>query len=91
MKITRKDLENSIVELVVEESTENVAKARKNALKHLQENAEVKGFRKGSKIPEDVILRQYGEDHINKMAIDYSIDKMYKDSIREEKLIPVAQ
>ncbi len=91
MNIERKDLENSIVELVVEESTENVAKARKNALKHLQENAEVKGFRKWAKIPEDVIVRQYGEDHINKMAIDYSIEKMYKDAIKKEKLVPVAQ
>jgi FKBP-type peptidyl-prolyl cis-trans isomerase (trigger factor) len=46
MNITRNNLEKSIVELIVEESVENIAKARKNAIKHLQENAEVKGFRK---------------------------------------------
>ncbi len=91
MNITRKDLENSIVELVIEESVENIAKARKEAVKHLQETADIKGFRKWAKIPEDVILRQFWEDYINKMAVDYSIDKMYKDSIRKEKLVPVAQ
>lgn len=91
MNITRNNLEKSIVELIVEETVENIAKARKNAIKHLQENAEVKGFRKWVKIPENVILRQYWEDHINRMAIDFSIDKMYKESLKKEKLIPVAQ
>lgn len=91
MNITRNNLEKSIVELIVEESVENIAKARKDAIKHLQENAEIKGFRKWVKIPENVIIRQYSEEHINRMAIDFSIDKMYKDSLRKEKLVPVAQ
>jgi uncharacterized protein YbjQ (UPF0145 family) len=42
MKITRNNLEKSIVELIVEETTENIAKARQKAIKHLQKNAEVK-------------------------------------------------
>lgn len=91
MKITRTNLENSIVELLVEETTENVAKQRVNAIAYLQANAEVKGFRKGAKIPEELIVRQFGEDHINKMAIDYCIDKMYRDSLKKEKIMPVAQ
>ena len=91
MKITRKDLEKSIVELIVEETTENVAKQRVNAIAYLQKNAEVKGFRKGAKIPEDIIVRQFGEAHINKMAIDHSIDNMYRESLKKEKIMPIAQ
>lgn len=91
MKITRKDLEKSIVELTVEESVENVAKQRKKAIAYLTENAEVKGFRKGAKIPEEIIVRQFWEDHINRMTIDYSIDKMYRESLKKEKIMPVAQ
>ncbi len=91
MKITRKDLDKSIVELVVEETADNIAKQRKNAIAYLQTNAEVKGFRKWAKIPEDIIVRQFWEEHINKMAIDNAIDNMYRDSLKKEKIMPVAQ
>ncbi|MDD3793392.1 MAG: trigger factor [Candidatus Gracilibacteria bacterium] len=91
MKITRNNLEKSIVELIVEETTENIAKSRQKAIKHLQKNAEVKGFRKGSIVPENIIVKQFGEEYINRMAIDFSIDTMYRDSLRKEGLVPVAQ
>jgi hypothetical protein len=41
MKIEKKLLENSIVELIVESDTKSVAKYRKNALDYLEKNAEV--------------------------------------------------
>jgi FKBP-type peptidyl-prolyl cis-trans isomerase (trigger factor) len=46
MKIERKDLENSIVELIVEDDVKNVAKNRKKVLANLRKNADIKGFRK---------------------------------------------
>jgi FKBP-type peptidyl-prolyl cis-trans isomerase (trigger factor) len=46
MKIEKNLLEGSIVELIVEEETQNVAKYRKQALAHLEKNADIKGFRK---------------------------------------------
>jgi FKBP-type peptidyl-prolyl cis-trans isomerase (trigger factor) len=46
MKIERKDLENSIVELIVEADTKEVAKYRKKVIDYLQKNADIKGFRK---------------------------------------------
>jgi FKBP-type peptidyl-prolyl cis-trans isomerase (trigger factor) len=42
MKITRKNLPKSIVELTVEDSAENIAKSRKKAIEFLSKNAEVK-------------------------------------------------
>lgn len=91
MKITRKNLPKSIVELTVEDSAENIAKSRKKAIEFLSKNAEVKWFRKWAKIPEDVIIRQFWEEHINARTIDYAIEDLYRESLKKEKLIPVAQ
>jgi hypothetical protein len=42
MKIERKNLENSTIELIVEEDTENIAKFRAQVLKDIEKNAEIK-------------------------------------------------
>jgi FKBP-type peptidyl-prolyl cis-trans isomerase (trigger factor) len=46
MKVTRKNLEKSIVELIVEADSKEIAKYRKNALDYLSQNTEIPGFRK---------------------------------------------
>jgi trigger factor len=91
MKIEKNLLPNSIVELVVEEDVKNVAKYRKQALGHLEKNADIKGFRKGVKIPENILVRQYGDEYINRMVIDFAIDGIYRAALRKEKIMPVAQ
>ena len=91
MKIERQNLANSIVELVVEETVDNIAQYRKEVFKDIEKNAEVKGFRKWAKIPEVVILREYGEDRINHMAIEKAIDNLYRNALREANVLPVAQ
>ncbi|MCH2188817.1 trigger factor [Candidatus Gracilibacteria bacterium] len=91
MKIEKKSLEKSIVELIVEESVENVAKHRKKALAYMQENADIQGFRKGTKIPENVIIRKYGEEHIARMTIEFAIEDVYRKALSTEKILPVAQ
>ena len=91
MKIEKNLLANSIVELIVEEDVKNIAKYRIDAINHLEKNADIKWFRKGAKIPENILLRQYWEEYINKMAIDFAIDNLYRESLKEEKLMPVAQ
>jgi len=90
MKIERKDLEKSIVELIIEVDTKNVSKFRKNAIKHLTENADIKWFRKGH-ITEAVIVKHYGEEYISQMTVDFAIDKVYREALKQEKLLPVAQ
>ncbi|MDA7494767.1 trigger factor [Candidatus Gracilibacteria bacterium] len=91
MKIEKNILENSVVELIIEDSAENVAKSRKAALAHLEKNAEIKGFRKGAKIPEAMLIRQYGEEYVANLTVEFGIDKLYKAALKQEKLIPVAQ
>jgi FKBP-type peptidyl-prolyl cis-trans isomerase (trigger factor) len=46
MKIERKNLKNSITELIIEEDAKTVAKSRKKAIENISKNAEIKGFRK---------------------------------------------
>lgn len=91
MKIEKKLLPKSIVELVVEMDTKEVAKHRNKAISYMEQNADIKGFRKWSKIPESVIVKNYWEEHISKVTIDFAIDTMYRDALKKEKIMPVAQ
>lgn len=91
MKIENKLLANSIVELIVEMDVKEVSKHRNKALNYLEKNAEISWFRKWAKIPESVILKNYPEEHILKITIDFAIDTMYKEALRKEKIMPIAQ
>jgi phosphoribosyl-dephospho-CoA transferase len=42
MKIEKKILAKSIVELIIEEDAKNIARERKHVLDHLRENADIK-------------------------------------------------
>jgi len=84
-------IENSIKELTLEEETTNIAKYRKSAIDYLAKNTEIKGFRKGIKIPENVIVKHYWEEHINNMTIDRAIDELYKKALKKESIFPVGQ
>lgn len=91
MKIEKNLLPNSIIEFIVEEETENVAKYRKQALQHIENNADIKGFRKWTKIPEAVLIRKFGDEYVNRMTIDFAIDGIYRDTLRTAWVVPVAQ
>lgn len=91
MKVEKKMLPKSIVELIIEDSAENVAKFRKTVIAEASKHADIKGFRKGANIPEDVIVRQFGEEVILQMTIEKAIEGIYRDTLRKEKLMPVSQ
>lgn len=91
MKVEKNMLPESIVEFIIEESVENVAKQRNKAFEYLRKNANIKGFRKGAHIPESILVQQYGENYINQLAIEYAIDHIYRDVLKKEGVTPVAQ
>ena len=91
MKIERKNLPNSTIGLTIEETAENIAKHRNGVMKYLTKNADIKGFRKGANIPENVIKKHYGEEQIMNMVVEAAIDELFKKALREEKIVPVAQ
>lgn len=92
MNITRTNLPKSIIELLIEESSENIAKFRKNVISDLKKNGrEIKGFRKWALVPENIIVRNYWEDYILQLTVEYAIDSLYKEAIYKEWIIPVSQ
>ena len=91
MKIERKNLPNSTISLTIEETAEKIAKHRAWVIKYLTKNADIKGFRKGSAIPEAVVVKHFWEDQISNMTVEAAIDELFKKALREEKIVPVAQ
>ena len=91
MKTEIKKLENSIVELTIEETAENLLKFRKKVIENIRQNADIKGFRKGAHIPEEVIVKMYGEEKIAAFIVDEALGKLYSQALKENSLLPIAQ
>lgn len=91
MKSSVKKLEKSIIELTIEESKENIAKYRKKVLNNLRLNWDIKGFRKWSNIPEEIIVKNYWEDKISTMMIDEALNKIYSEALKENNILPISQ
>lgn len=91
MKSSIKKLEKSIIELTIEESKENIAKYRKKVLTDLRKNADIKGFRKGSDIPEEIIVKHYSEERISAFMVDEALNKLYSQALKENNILPIAQ
>ena len=89
MNVTHQKLPKSLIELTIEESTENVAKYRKQVIAAASKNVNIKWFRKGSSIPEDVIVKQFGEQALLQMTIEKAIDGIFREALTSYKLMPV--
>lgn len=91
MKIESKKLPGSIVELTLEDEASHVASHRKHVIEYLRKNADIKGFRKWADIPEAIIVQKYGEEKIAAMIVEDAIDHMFREALRQEKLVPIAE
>lgn len=91
MKSSIKKLEKSIIELIIEENKENILKYKKNVLNNIRKNADIKGFRKWSNIPDEIINRIYGDDKIYSMIIDEALNKLYLEAIKQNNILPISQ
>lgn len=91
MKTEMKKLENSIVELTIEETAENLLKFRKKVIENIRKNADIKGFRKGANIPEEIIVKMYGEERIATLVVEEALSKLYTQALKDNSLLPIAQ
>lgn len=91
MKSTIKRLPKSIVEITIEDSASNIAKYRKKVINNIREHWDIKGFRKWTNIPEDIIVQNYWEEKIMTMIIDEALDISYKKALSTHNLIPMDQ
>jgi len=85
MKVEIKQLGKSEVEITGEIPVDKFNKCRAQAIKNLNKNVEISGFRKGH-IPEDVLIKQLSEQRILEEAAQLALKESYPQIIKEEKL-----
>lgn len=91
MKTEVKKLKNSIVEITIEETAENVAKYRKKVIANISKNASIKWFRKWANIPEAVIVKEYWEERISQLIVDEALNSLYSEALRKNNIMPISQ
>ncbi len=85
MQVTKKELEDSQVELTIEVSVEEVKPFVDEAAKRIGKEVSIKGFRKG-KVPYDVLAQHIGEATIYEEAFNAVVEATYPKAIDQEKL-----
>ena len=84
-------LPNSLVEITIEESAQKVAASRKAVIADAGKHVKVNGFRKGAKVPDELVIRQIGEETLLQMTVEKAIEDSYRNALSENKLMPVSQ
>lgn len=90
MQSSSKKLNAYTVELTIKENAKEFEKARAEAIDSIRNNASIKGFRKGTHIPEEVIVKEYGEEMIRERAVNTLLDKIYHKALQKEGIVPVS-
>ncbi|MFC1598092.1 trigger factor [Patescibacteria group bacterium] len=85
MKVTKKELPKSQVELTIELSVDEVKPHVEAAAKEIAKQVEIKGFRKG-KVPYDVLAKNVGEQSIYEEAFNAMVEATYPKAVEQEKL-----
>ena len=86
--VTRKN--SYTLSILIKESGVELEKAKKHVIDDIRTKGKVKGFKQGSNIPDNVIIREYGEAMIEQQALDVIIGKIYPKILKKENIIPVA-
>jgi trigger factor len=87
MKITRKDLSGSQVELKIELDSEDIKPHLIESAKHISQHLNIAGFRPG-KAPYDMVKREVGENKIFTEAVDDMLNSSLLQAMRDEKIYP---
>lgn len=90
MEIRLKKLPQSEVELEIEITAQDFTKFFEKAVFNLGESVKVQGFRKG-KAPQDIILRQVGQEAVLMEAAKLAVDDTYKKALTQKRLEPISQ
>lgn len=89
MKITRKNLPKSQVELhIIIEQAEMVIYIDKTTAR-LAKQITIPGFRKGE-APKELVAKQISGPELLNETIEYAVNETYKQAIKDEKLSPLA-
>lgn len=88
--VTIKKLEHSEIEIIGSISAELFDKTRSEAIKHLGQNVEMQGFRKGH-VPENILVTHLGEGTILEEMAEITIGREYKNIISDSKINPISR
>jgi len=88
MRVTSKKINAYTIELNIKETAVEFEKAKQEVLKKISENANIKWFRKWAKIPEEILVKQYGEQLIENETIDTLINTAYPKALKKEGFVP---
>ncbi len=86
--VTRKN--SYLLSVTVKESGVELEKAKKVVIEKIRTEGRVKGFKKGSNIPDSVIIREYGEEFIQNQALDHVVEKLYPKMLKKDNILPIA-
>ncbi|MEY3471296.1 MAG: hypothetical protein RLZZ223_646, partial [Candidatus Parcubacteria bacterium] len=89
MKITRKDLPKSQVELNIQIEQVEMASYLDKTTAKLAKQITVPGFRKGE-APKELVVKQINPTDLLNESFEYAINESYKQAIAQEKLSPLA-
>ncbi len=90
MKVTRKDLEKSQIELTVEVSVEELTPFIQKGAESLSKEIKIEGFRPG-KVPFDILKQKVGEvsiwEEAAKLLINKQIYQIIDENVKEEEIV----
>jgi len=89
MKVQVEKLGKSEIKLTVEVSDKKLKSYREKAVKELQGQVKVPGFREGG-IPMDVLEKHLGEQAFMGHVLDLAVSETYEEAIKQEKIRPIA-
>ncbi len=87
MKIETSPRDDHQVRIIAEFETEFMEKYKRQAARKISQEAKIPGFRPG-KAPYDIIRRLYGDETIQKEAIELMLEKVYPDILKEAGIEP---
>jgi trigger factor len=87
VKIETTPRDDHQVKIIAEFETEFMEQYKRQAARKISQEAKIPGFRPG-KAPFDIIRRLYGDETIQKEAIELMLDKVYPDVLKEAGIEP---
>jgi trigger factor len=87
LKIETTPRDDHQVSIVAEFEPEFMEKYKRQAARKISQETRIPGFRPG-KAPYDIIRRMYGDEAIQKEAIEIMLDKVYPDVLKEAGVEP---
>ncbi len=87
MKFEKKELKDNQVEITVEADAEQFQKSKIKAAISISKGSKIPGFRPG-KAPYDVVKRTFGEEVIEERAVEFLVNQIYPDLLKEADIKP---